>query len=86
MGFGAANIQAQKERMMIILEKEGHCEKGDSKSWKSWMRMKNKLVRDVMVWVEIEGLAMCQLKQRNQVGGSKGQQHDSRKKLLRYSI
>ena len=29
---------------------------------------------------------MCQLRQRDQVGGSKGQQHESNKKILRHLI
>ena len=39
-----------------------------------------------MFLVEIWSWVMCQLRQRDQVGGSKGQQHESNKKILRYLI
>ena len=32
MGFGAANIQSLKEKIMKIVKTEGHFEKDDSKS------------------------------------------------------
>ena len=39
-----------------------------------------------MFWVEIWRWPMCQLRQRDQVGGSKGQQRESKKKILRHLI
>ena len=78
MGFGATIIQSQKERLMKIVKTESSLRKVII----DLIKMKNKLVRDVEIWRWVMG----QLRQRDQVGGSKGQQHESRKKILRDSI
>ena len=48
-------------------------------------KMKNKLAIDVMFWVEIWRWAMCQLRQRDQVG-SKGQQHENKKMFETFNL
>ena len=47
MGFGAANIQSQKERLMKIVKKESNLRKSDSHA-KLIKKMRNELAIDVM--------------------------------------